>query len=83
MNSVTEMIVTLATLIVGVAILALIVSPKANTVGVIQAAASGFGNNLAVAEAPVTGAATNINLTYPNTSQGMYPTAQYGLGSFS
>lgn len=59
---------TIAALIVAVAIIALLVSPKANTTGVIQAAASGFGNNLGVAEAPVTGASYTVNLSYPTDS---------------
>jgi len=59
---------TVAALIVAVAIVALLISPKAKTSSVIQAAASGFGNNLAVAEAPVTGAATPITLSYPSSS---------------
>jgi hypothetical protein len=56
---------TIAALIVAVAIVALIISPKARTTSVIQAAASGFGNNLGVAESPVTGASYTINLSYP------------------
>jgi hypothetical protein len=65
MHEITEAIVTVFTAIVGVAILSVLVSPKATTSQVIQATASGFGNSLAVAEAPVTGANTPINLSYP------------------
>lgn len=54
--------------IIGVAIVALIVSRKSQTPQVIQASGSAFGNSLAVAEAPVTGAATPIDLSYPQTS---------------
>jgi hypothetical protein len=75
-----EGIITIATLIVGVAMLALILSPKAQTTGVIQASASGFGNDLAVAEAPVTGAQTNINLSYPNS--GAFGTQGFGMPQF-
>lgn len=67
MDKITEAIVTIATAIVGVAMLAILVSRKAQTPAVIQAAASGFGNSLAVAQAPVTGASTPINLSYPNS----------------
>lgn len=63
-----QMIEALAGLIVAVALVSVIVSKKAQTPQVIQAAGSAFGNNLAVAEAPVTGAATPINLSYPNES---------------
>ena len=59
--------------IVGVAILAVLVSNKANTVGVIQALASGFGNSLSVAVSPVTGSTVSPNLSYPsNTVSGDY-----------
>lgn len=57
---------TIAALIVAVAIVALLVSPKARTASVIQASASGFANNLGVAESPVTGATYNIDLSYPH-----------------
>jgi len=59
---------TVVALIVAVAIVALLVSPKAKTAGVIQAAGSALGNNLGVAESPVTGATYNINLSYPSDS---------------
>lgn len=72
-NSTTEAIVTIATAITGVAILAVLVSKKSNTAAVIQAAGSAFGNSLAVAVSPVTGANTPIDLSYPNSG---------GLGSF-
>lgn len=64
-NNTTEAIVTIATAITGVAILAVLVSKKSNTAAVIQAAGSAFGNSLAVAVSPVTGASTRPNLSYP------------------
>jgi hypothetical protein len=70
MDKITHGVITVFTLIVGVAILSVLVSPKAKTSAVIQATASGFGNDLAVAEAPVTGANTPINLNYPSSSGG-------------
>lgn len=73
MNSAMESIVTIAVAITGVAILAVLVSKKSNTAAVIQAAGSAFGNSLAVAVSPVTGADTPINLSYPNSG---------GFGSF-
>jgi hypothetical protein len=42
-----------------------IVSKKAQTPAVIQAAGSAFGNALGVAESPVTGATYKIDLSYP------------------
>jgi lipoprotein signal peptidase len=65
MNNITEMLVTIAMGIIGVAILAVIVSKNSNTAGVIQASASGFGNTLDVAISPVTGATVAPNLAYP------------------
>lgn len=68
MSDLTEKVTSILVLIVGVAILAILVSNKANTVGVIQAAASGFGNALNVAVSPVTGSTVSGNLSYPSTS---------------
>lgn len=65
MNSLTEALVTIGVAICGVAILAVIVSKKSNTAAVIQAAASGFGNSLAVAVSPVTGDKNPTDLSYP------------------
>jgi type II secretory pathway pseudopilin PulG len=60
------LIETIVGLIVAVAIIALLVSPKATTASVIQASGSALGNNLAVAESPVTGATYQVNLSYPS-----------------
>lgn len=73
MSNLTESVVTIATAIVGVALLALIVSRKSNTAGVIQAAGSAFSNALGVATSPVSGANVGLNLSYPSG----------GLGGFS
>lgn len=73
MNQITETVVTIATAIVGVALLALIVSRRSNTAGVIQAAGSAFSNALGVATSPVTGASVGLNLSYPS-SIGGFPT---------
>jgi len=73
MNQLTETVVTIATAIVGVALLALLVSKKSNTAGVIQAAASGFSNALGVATSPVTGANVPLNLSYGSGLSGGLP----------
>jgi hypothetical protein len=73
MNQITETVVTVLTLIIGVAILSVLVSRKSNTVGVIQAAASGFGNALGVATSPITGASVPISLGYGGGMSG-FPT---------
>jgi len=48
-------VVTVATAIIGVAIIAVLVGSNAKTSQVIQAAGNAFGNALQAAEAPVTG----------------------------
>ena len=48
-------VVTVLMAIVGVAIIAVLVSRNANTTGVIQAGAQGFSGSLATALSPVTG----------------------------
>jgi hypothetical protein len=70
MSNLTESVVTIATAIVGVALLALIVSRKSNTAGVIQAAGSAFSNALGVATSPVTGANVGLQLGYPSSMSG-------------
>ncbi len=55
MNNVLEPFVTIATAIVGVAILAVIVSRNADTANVLQAAGGAFGTAINAATAPVTG----------------------------
>jgi hypothetical protein len=48
-------VVTVLTAIVGVAIIAVLVSKNANTAGVISAGSKGFAQDLGAALAPVTG----------------------------
>lgn len=55
MNSITEGVVTIATAIVGVAILAVLVSRNSQTPAVLGAAGSAFSNALSAATGPVTG----------------------------
>jgi hypothetical protein len=75
MGNVTEAIVTIATAIIGVALLAVLVSQKSNTTGVIQAFGSAFTNALGIAEAPVTGAQYNVVTAYPGSNT----SANFGL----
>lgn len=65
MSGFWEGIVTIAGLITGVAMVAVLVSKKAQTPAVIQAGGSAFSNALAVAESPVTGATYHVDLSYP------------------
>lgn len=76
MNSMVEAISSIALAIIGLAIVAVLVSKKAQTGAVIQASASGLANNIAVAQSPVTGTALNLSLGYPGGSS-----FGYGFGS--
>lgn len=66
MNAFWETIITVTSGIVGLAIVAVLVSRRSQTPAVIQSAASGFANNLGVAMSPVTGLGYNINTSYPS-----------------
>lgn len=55
MNELTTSIVTVLLALVGVAIIATLVSKNANTVGVIGAGSSAFNSGLGAALSPVTG----------------------------
>jgi hypothetical protein len=54
-DSLITAVVTVLMAIVGVAIIAVLVSKNANTTGVISAGASGFSQSLGTALSPVTG----------------------------
>ena len=71
-----ETISTIAPAIVTLGIVSVLVSKKAQTPQVIQSAGSAFSNAMAVAEAPVTGASMNINLSYPGEDM----TGSFGFG---
>lgn len=64
MGAFMEGVVTIALAIVGLAIVSVLVSKRANTAALIQNAGSAFGNSLGIAEAPVTGASYSPNLSY-------------------
>lgn len=71
MNQITEGVVTIATAIVGVAILAVLVSNKSQTPQVLGAAGSAFSNALSAATGPVTGStAAPVNQTSSNNPFG-------------
>jgi PRD1 phage membrane DNA delivery len=55
MNAFTEGLVSIALAIVGLAVVATLVSKNANTSAVIQSGAGGFAESLGAATAPVTG----------------------------
>jgi len=64
MNDITNAVVTIATAIVGIAILAVLVSKNANTAGVLSAGGSAFAQALSAATAPVTGASNTPSLPF-------------------
>jgi hypothetical protein len=63
-------VVTVLTAIIGLAVIATLVSKNANTQGVIGTTASGFSQALSVAEAPVTGAGSNSTLDFSPAAMG-------------
>lgn len=67
MNTITEAVVTIVGLIVGLAMLSVILSRRATTAQVIQAGASGVGNMIGAATASITGEDLPISFAYPNS----------------
>ena len=65
MTPFVEGMVTIALAIVGLGLASVLVSRRAQTPQVIQAAGSAFSNAMAVAESPVTGATYHVDLSYP------------------
>jgi PRD1 phage membrane DNA delivery len=59
MDETIRAVVTIATAIIGLAVLSVLVSSRANTVGVIAASGRAFGGSLLAAEAPVLGSASS------------------------
>lgn len=68
MKDVVEPIVTIVTAIVGVALVATLVSSKAQTPGVLSAFGNMIANMLSAATAPVTGAAATPNVSSVSSS---------------
>lgn len=64
MNEAWQGIISVALAIVGVAIVATLVSPKASTAKVIGAAGSALGQDIAAAVSPVTGTAPMFSPVY-------------------
>jgi hypothetical protein len=62
MDRITEAVVTILTAIVGVSILAVLVSQRSNTAGVLTAAGSAFSGMLGTAVSPVTGSSSGMNM---------------------
>ncbi len=73
MDNLTSGVVTIATAIVGVAILAVLVSRNANTSGVIKAASGGFAEALRAATGPVTGGNSGLSWGSMSGTYGFNP----------
>lgn len=80
MNSLTEAVLTIATAIVGVAILAVLVGQKSQTGAVIQSAGSAFSNAILAAEQPVLGGNATPNTSYPGAGFGGIGAGNLNLG---
>lgn len=61
-------IVTIALGVIGVATLAVVLSKKSNTSGVIQAGGSALANNILAATSPIMNTSVTPNVTYPSAS---------------
>lgn len=70
-ESLVTSVVTIATAIVGLAIVAVLVSQNAQTGNVIQAATSGFASDLAAAVAPVSGG-SSFGSSFSGGSAGLH-----------
>lgn len=68
MNAVSGTILSIFTLIVTVAVVAVIFSQKAQTSAVIQALSSGIGNDIGTAISPITGTTAQVNLGFPTAN---------------
>jgi hypothetical protein len=78
MNQLTEALVTIFTAIVGVAILAVLVSKNSQTSNVLSAFGSAFSNSLSAATGPVTGSvAAPVNTVGGGTLGG----SMYGVNN--
>ena len=66
MNEITSALVSIAMAIVGLAIVAVLVSKNAKTSAVVQAASAGFGNDILAAVSPVSGSGMTGYLQYPS-----------------
>jgi hypothetical protein len=73
-NQLVTSVVTVAMAIIGVAIIAVLVSKQANTTGVIQASSSGFSQALGTALSPVTGSTgqSSLGLSFGGANQMSY-----------
>ena len=67
MDKTVEGLIAVVTAIIGVGILALLISKQSNTSSVIQSFGAAFTNALGVAESPVTGSSFTPSASYPTS----------------
>ena len=77
MGNMGEQIVTIATAIIGVAIIAVLVSRNSNTANVIGAAGQAFAGAINTAVSPVTGFTGAANMYNPTSFGGGYNQMSY------
>jgi hypothetical protein len=68
MNNILEPLVTVAAGVLGLAIIAVLVSKNAQTSSVIGATGSAFSNVITAADQPITGSTTGPNVNGPSSS---------------
>lgn len=74
MNEMWSGVITVATAIVGIAILAVLVSKQADTANVVSSAARGFAADIEAAVSPVTGGANALGgMTLSGGASSIYP----------
>ena len=79
MDRIMETVGTVAAGVIGVAILAVLVSNKAQTGSVLAAAGGAFSNVLSAATAPVTGNSASPNVNAGSSSNGLLNLGSGGL----
>ena len=70
MNDFWQGLIAIATAIVGLAVLAVLVSKNANTAGVVQSLASGLSEDIGAAVSPINGGGFGTNLLGANALSG-------------
>ncbi|MDE2020001.1 MAG: hypothetical protein KGJ13_06685 [Patescibacteria group bacterium] len=75
-----EPIITIAAGIIGIALVAVLVSQRSNTAGVFAAAGGAFSNALSAAVSPVTGNSAAPNVNAGAATNGLMPFAGGGIG---
>ena len=78
-REVLETITSIVTAIIGLAILSVLVSSRANTSGVIRSASSGLAEDISAAVSPVTGSG-GLSISNPFSGSGIMAEDSFGSG---